>query len=144
MKKIMAVLLLAIIGFLVIGCSGRMDTAQPPLPKVTAGNRTIPVVQGSYCWGKLGCADYASVPNLLKGKSVTTASPDETIQIKFDYNPQPDKLYVDQMENDRPIHISMKDGTFHAPKDKGLYKYAIMAQWTKGGDTSSVFAIEVK
>jgi hypothetical protein len=43
----------------------------PPLPKVVSVNTEVPVSQSSYCWGKLGCADYADGKSMLRGKKPT-------------------------------------------------------------------------
>ncbi|MDQ1914338.1 hypothetical protein RAC89_28575 [Paenibacillus sp. GD4] len=36
----------------------KINKKSPPLPNVTSGEQQITVIQGSYCWDKLGCADH--------------------------------------------------------------------------------------
>ncbi|ULO06113.1 hypothetical protein H1230_24190 [Paenibacillus sp. 19GGS1-52] len=122
----------------------------PPLPTVTSEASEIPVVQSSYCWGTLGCGEYAGGKLMLEGKSATLVPSGSAISIRFDYKPKPTQLNVYQYLNDTAISITLRDGHFDAPKESGVYYYGISAYWTSDdgkyskGDTSSVFVIEVK
>lgn len=122
----------------------------PPLPNVISENITIPVTQSSYCWGKLGCADYAGGRTMLKGKTPTVVTPEANIKISFDYKPAPTQLNVHEFKDDKTVEVPMKEGYFISPKEKGIYYYGVSAYWKTDdgkyskGDTSSVFAIEVK
>jgi hypothetical protein len=122
----------------------------PPLPKVDSGNTEIPVFQGSYCWGNLGCADYAGVKTILRGKTPSVITPEANIRIAFDYKPEPTELNVQLFQDNKMIVVPLKDGNIIAPKENGIYYYGILAFWKSDdgkfskGDTSSVFVIEVK
>jgi hypothetical protein len=122
----------------------------PPLPNVTSGQTQIPVIQSSYCWGNLGCADYAGGKAMLKGVTPTTLTPEADIKVSFAYKPAPNGLNIQQSSDDKTIQIPLKNGSFNAPKEKGIYYYDIQAFWTTDdrkyskGDTSSAFVIEVK
>jgi hypothetical protein len=122
----------------------------PPLPKVVSENTVIPITQSSYCWGKLGCADYVGGKPMLKGKTPTIVTAESNIKISFDYKPAPSQLNVQQFKNDKTVEVPLKDGYFNAPIEKGVYYYGISAYWKTDdgkyseGDTSSVFAIEIK
>jgi len=72
-KKSTIIILLALVSILG-GCSENHSNESPkqtetsviqvisdtelPIPKVTSEQTEIPVTQSSYCWGKMGCADY--------------------------------------------------------------------------------------
>jgi hypothetical protein len=122
----------------------------PPLPKVVSVNTEVPVSQSSYCWGKLGCADYADGKSMLRGKKPTVVAHEASIKISFDYKPGPTELNVQQFLDNNSIQVPLKDGYIIAPKENGVYYYGISAFWKTAdgkfseGDTSSVFVIEVK
>jgi hypothetical protein len=128
-----------------VGCSEKTL----PIPIVFSEKTEIPVTQSSYCWGKLGCADYAGGKTMLKGKTPTVVTPEANIKISFDYKPGPTQLNVQQFQDDKIVEVPLKDGYFNAPKEKGIYYYGLSAYWKTDdgkyskGDTSSVFVIEV-
>ncbi|MBO7744362.1 hypothetical protein I8J29_09165 [Paenibacillus sp. MWE-103] len=121
----------------------KIKKKSPPLPNVASGQTHIPVIQSTYCWGSLGCADYADIETMLQGVTPITISPKEDIVISFDYKPAPNSLIVRQYVDGKSTRISLQDGYFHAPKEKGIYKYGISADFSKG-DTSSAFVIEIR
>jgi hypothetical protein len=110
----------------------------------------IPITQGSYCWGKMGCADYVGGKTMLHGKTPTVVTPEAKVQISFNYKPAPTQLSVEQFQEVETVEVPIKDGYFNVPKEKGVYYYGISAYWTTDdgiyskGDTSSVFVVEVK
>ncbi|USB31830.1 hypothetical protein [Paenibacillus sp. YPG26] len=122
----------------------------PPLPRVTSRTSPIKVTQSSYCWGKLGCADYVGGRTLLEGEKPTVVGAGERVYISYDYKPAPKVLNLHQLkDNDTPVPVLLKEGYFSAPLEKGTYYYHVSAVWASGvgdyssGDTSSVFVIEV-
>lgn len=127
----------------------RIIKKSPPLPSVTSGQTQIPVTQSSYCWGKLGCADYSGGKSMVEGKTPTIVTPEAKISISFEYKPAPTMVSVQEFQDDKSVEIPLIDGFFNAPKEKGIYYYGISAFWTTDdgkyskGDTSSVFVIEV-
>ncbi|MFE4709452.1 MULTISPECIES: hypothetical protein [Bacillales] len=122
----------------------------PPLPSVTSGQTQIPVIQSSYCWGRLGCADYVGGSTMLKEVTPTAITPEGDIKVSFAYKPAPNELYIQQFIDDKTIQIPLNKGAFNAPKEQGTYYYGISAVWKTDdgkfskGDTSAVFVIEVK
>ncbi|BBH21967.1 hypothetical protein Back11_33120 [Paenibacillus baekrokdamisoli] len=123
----------------------KIEKKYPPQPKVMAGTVDIPTTQSTYCWGKLGCADYAGGIIMVKNKIKAIVSPDTLIKIKYNYSTSPSKLTVTQLEeNNKSILVQLSNNCFQAPKESGVYYYEISASWQTKGDTSSVFAIEVK
>lgn len=147
MQLRVGLILFAIIiaGALLAAYAGGFIGGKPPLPKVTAGGDRIPVSQSSYCWGN-ECADYADAKSMLEDKRKTAVAPGATIKIaykgvmRFD----PNKLHVTQQASDGSFSEVKLDGkAFSAPKEPGLYYYAVSGWW-KQGSSSGVFAIEVK
>ncbi|NUU62788.1 hypothetical protein [Paenibacillus agri] len=122
----------------------------PPLPVVTSGQTQIPVIQSSYCWGKLGCAFYSTESRMLKGITPTAITLEGDIKVSFAYKPAPNELYIQQFIDDTTIQIPLNKGSFNAPKEQGTYYYWISAVWKTDdgkfskGDTSAVFVIEVQ
>lgn len=129
--------------------SVEISEASIPLPRVASGDTEIPVVQSSYCWGTLGCADYVGGQAMVEGTAAVAVSPGSSIHISFDYIPVPAQVNVQQYQDNEIIEISLGDGSFVAPKESGIYYYGISAYWNSEdgkysiGDTSSVFVIEV-
>ncbi|WP_433943044.1 hypothetical protein [Paenibacillus sp. SN-8-1] len=86
-----------------VGISVKKDS--PPLPRVTFGTTQIQVTQSTYCWGKLGCADYADGRTLAQGKTPTVVAPGALIQISFDYKPSPNELNLQQFVDDNSVQV---------------------------------------
>lgn len=87
---------------------------------------------------------------MFKGITPTAVISEADILVSFAYKPEPNELSIQQFGDDKTIQIPLKNGSFSAPKEKGIYYYGISAFWTTDdgkyskGDTSSVFVIEVK
>jgi hypothetical protein len=128
----------------------KITKKSPPLPSVTSGQTQIPVIQSSYCWGNLGCADYAGGRTMLKGVTPTVITPEGDIAVSFAYKPAPKRLNIQQFLDDKTLQIPLENGSFNAPNEQGTYYYGISAFWTTDdgkfslGDTSAVFVIEVR
>jgi len=128
----------------------RVTKKSPPLPSVTSGQTQISVIQSSYCWDSLGCADYVGGNTLLKGVTPTVISPEGEIAVSFAYEPAPNQLKIQQFIDDGTLQIPLKNGSFNAPKERGTYYYGISAFWTADdgkfslGETSAVFVIVVR
>jgi len=145
-------LLLYIIMFMMIGCAepsaAPPRTDKPPLPIVSAASGSIAPVQSSYCW-KTGCADYAGGKTLAESAIATAVNPGETISIRFDYKPSPTHIELVEFIGNDVDPVTMDNGQFRAPHDRGTYYYGLSANWLtadgqySNGDTSAVFAIEV-
>ncbi|MFS0726465.1 hypothetical protein [Paenibacillus sp. 1P07SE] len=154
MKSLSKIMYLISIVVLMAGCSKEATpsfrTNTPPLPVVTANSKEIsPIVQSSYCW-KTVCADYAGGKTMVEGQPVTPVEPGETINIQFDYKPIPTQVSLIEFTETKPVQLPLDNGTFKAPSERGTYYYGISANWLSEdgkysiGDTSSVFAIEVR
>jgi hypothetical protein len=121
--------------------------AEPPTPRVSAGETSVPTTQGSFCWDgilRAQCVDkvYTSVLDMAKEHQPTVVSPNEKVIVKF--NEQPGALEVEQWVGEEQIEkVEVKDYYIVVPKEKGVYVYHIMANW-KRGDGSYVFSVEVK
>ncbi|RXZ81741.1 hypothetical protein EBB07_13885 [Paenibacillaceae bacterium] len=145
-KQILAVIVFITSLSILVGCSEKT----PPIPKITSDKNQIPVTQSSYCWGKLGCADYARGKTMLKGKTPTVVVPESNIEVSFDYKPAPTQIAVQQFQDEKTVDAPLVDGYFKAPKEKGVYYYGLSGDWTTDdgkyskGSTSSVFVIEVQ
>jgi len=122
----------------------KIKKKSPPLPTVTSKETQIRVIQSSYCWGNLGCADYVGGKTMLEWIIPTVVTPEGDIKVLFNNKPEPNRLNILQFVDDKTtMQIQMKNGSFNAPKEKGIYYYGISAFFSKG-DTSSVFVIEVR
>ncbi len=145
-KPTIGVIVFIVFVSILAGCSEKT----PPVPKVVSEKTHIPVTQSSYCWGKLGCADYAGGKTMLRDKIPTVVAPGSNIKVSFDYKPAPTQVAVQQFQDEQTVDVPLKDGSFKAPKEKGVYYYGLSAYWTTDngkysrGDTSSVFVIEVR
>lgn len=125
--------------------------AQPPLPKVTAGNAEIPAVQDSYCWDYLGCRDYVGGKAMYNGLSLTVIQPGEEVKIALNYHPQPTTVEVAEIKEDNTYEaIPLAKDAFTAPTESGVYYYAFSANWMTGdgmyvlNQTSAVFALKIQ
>lgn len=125
MKKILisliAVGILASIVYLV-------SNSKPPKPTITVENKTVEVVQGSYCWQgfmNAQCVDTISPPELIQHYEMkpVVVSPGAALNVKF--NRKPNTLSVSIWENEN-------DSGLLAPKEKGIYIYTVSASWKKG------------
>ncbi|OPA78624.1 hypothetical protein BVG16_12225 [Paenibacillus selenitireducens] len=121
-----------------------LEKKAPPLPRVVVGNTEVPVKQSSYCWGELGCADYAGGIESFEGRSPTIVTPEASMKFTFDYQPGPAELHLNQIQDSTNQDIPIQDSDWITPKDKGVYYYHISASWEKKGSTSATFVIEVK
>lgn len=124
------------------------DTLPIPIIAAEESTSTIPVTQSSYCWGRLGCADFFGV---LEGKIPTIVSPETMIKITFS-KPAPNYLSLWQRQDDeKQVEVPLKKGKyFNGPKERGIYYYGLSAHWLTDnrkqsyGSTSLLFIIEVK
>lgn len=115
---------------------------------MSAGEKEIPTVGGSYCWSGLlssRCVDYVYANPLEMAKEAKTINiaPNEEIAINFKTEPLDGTYKIEQWIDDhRQKEIELNNGIFLAPSDKGLYIYYITARW-KRGDGSYAFSIKV-
>jgi len=145
-KHVIHAVILAVFLSSLVGCT----ETTPPIPKVITENTQIPVKQSSYCWGRLGCADYAGGKTMLKETTPTVVPSKSRIEVSYDYNPSPNLLTIQQFQDEGAVDVPFQDGHFIAPTEKGAYYYGLSASWStkdgkySQGSTSSVFVIEVQ
>ncbi|EFM11956.1 hypothetical protein PaecuDRAFT_1564 [Paenibacillus curdlanolyticus YK9] len=156
-KRAVLIALIALL-YILAGCSAKatsgskqaLDDKIVPAPTIVAGTSIIPSTQSTYCWGKLGCADYVGGKAMVEGKTPFAVKPESEIHISFEYDPAPSQVSVYQYKDDKTADVPLNEGRFRVPADKGVYYYGVSAYWTtedgkySKGDTSSVFVIEVK
>lgn len=137
----------------------KLNAKELPVPQVIAENKELLILQSSYCWGKLGCADYSFVKSRIPQDSRTIIKAKSEISVSYQYNTPPTLISVVLYENDKDdiytvnmkvTEIQLDKGIFHAPAKSGEYYYIIKANWSSGqgaqpsGDTSSVLVIEIE
>ncbi|HIW32369.1 MAG TPA: hypothetical protein IAA29_06260 [Candidatus Paenibacillus intestinavium] len=137
----------------------QLTAKELPVPQVIAENKELPILQSSYCWGKLGCADYGFMKSKIAQDSRTILNAATEISVLYQYNTPPTLISVVLYENDKDdiyttdtkvTEIQLNNGIFHAPAESGEYYYIIRASWSSGqgsqasGDTSSILVIEVE
>lgn len=87
---------------------------------------------------------------MVQGVTPTVIASGGKIDVAFTYKPAPDEVNVQQFVDDKEVQIPLKNGSFNAPKEQGVYYYGISAFWTtedgkfSEGSSSVVFVIEVK
>ncbi|NGZ74673.1 hypothetical protein [Saccharibacillus alkalitolerans] len=123
-----------------------------PELSVSSPDGAIPTVQSSYCWGRLGCADYIGGREMMEGRDPAPVSAGAEIEVRYLVDPAPSELYVQQI-GDKPGEmrsVPLDEGRFNAPEEPGIFYYYASAWWKtedgeySKGSTSSVFAIEVR
>ncbi|MFD1772874.1 hypothetical protein [Paenibacillus rhizophilus] len=164
-KVLTSAILFIVIAVLLNGCdrtrtlsadSGK--TAYPsvtddkvPTPIITAegSGDEIPSEQRSYCWGKLGCADYIGGMQGMEETPPALIRPGEQISVVFPYQQQPVQMNLVRFTGDGQTQIAMIGNFFTAPLEDGVYYYGVSAFWKtedglySTGDTSCVFKIRV-
>lgn len=122
---------------------------KPPTPILTAGEKQIPISLGTYVWK--GVADAIWDWNKIAERRVVV-SPETEINIQYDYKPNPEKLYITKVEQDKNgqwqgygfTEPPLSRQSFVAPKEKGIYLFVLLARWKNEGEADYAFAVEVK
>ncbi|WP_244913446.1 hypothetical protein [Heyndrickxia sporothermodurans] len=156
MFKWLGVLLLVIS---VMGCSNissnnGMSVNKPPKSTIEIGNKSYETTLGTYCWhhkGKGECVDKVGPVELLKDQKPVNVHPGEKITFKMDYEPKPNEIHIEQINKNNSIEIPVKDNSFFAPNEKGIYYYSYGVWWmdekeknVSNGDAFYAFVIKVK
>lgn len=129
----------------------KQELKSPPLPQVSTSSQDIPAYQSSYCWDRLGCADYIGGKAQLRGNAPTVVEPEARMKITWDYEPHPTRMYVG-IEDSEGNHAAttLENDSFQAPKEAGEYYYTISADWLTEdkqfvtNQTSVIIGIKVK
>ncbi len=141
-------------GTILLGCSkGVTLEEKPPNALLKINNETYETTLGTYCWNGEGvstCVDTAGPVELLEGKQPIKVKPGENITFVMDYNPKPNEFYVLQIHDNEEHAIEVKDNSFSAPAQKGVYYYSYGVWWMdekvehlSHGDAFYAFALEV-
>lgn len=63
---------------------------------------------------------------MVEGKTPTVVSPESNIKVSYDYEPAPTQIIVQQFLDEQTIDVSLQDGYFQSPQEKGAYnRYGI-------------------
>lgn len=110
--------------------------------------KTIPTVQGSYCWSSMfsaQCADmvYVDALHMTENSKPVIVSPSDKINLSFDR--KPDTLHVVRLDSKtKSEQVSLKNDILIAPSAQGTYTYEVIAGWNEHGDGLSAFLIQVQ
>lgn len=110
--------------------------------------KTIPTVQGSYCWSSMfsaQCADmvYVDALHMTENSKPVIVSPSDKIHLSFDR--KPDTLEVVRWDSKtKSEQVSLKNDILSAPSAQGTYTYEVVAGWNEHGDGLSAFLIQVR
>ncbi len=110
--------------------------------------KTIPTVQGSYCWSSMfsaQCADmvYVDALHMTENSKPVIVSSSDKIHLSFDR--KPDTLEVVRWDSKtKSEQVSLKNDILIAPSSQGTYTYEVVAGWNEHGDGLSAFLIQVR
>jgi hypothetical protein len=141
-----AALLFVLVGALLSGCTAiYTDPGKPPLPTLKAGDKTVDVKLGKYCWYIKGvgkCTEDPEAPDLLKGVKPTLVPAGSKLTIGWG-NEQPKEIVsVDQWKG-TAVEVPMTGNAIQLPKEKGTYVYDIKTIFPEG-DVKYAFAVDVQ
>ncbi|WP_078433616.1 hypothetical protein [Metabacillus halosaccharovorans] len=149
MKKCLY-LLIVLFGLTSTGCSKGMLGDKPPEVYIDIGNEKYETKLGAYCW-KGTCVDTAGPIELLKGKEPIKVIPGEKISFIMEYEPKPNEFHLIQMNENNENDIIVKENSFSAPTQKGIYYYSYGVWWMdekeenlSNGDAFYALVLEVK
>ncbi len=131
MKKIFYITLFSFV--LLTGC-GKGTTEeftgnQPPNAEIQIGDEVYETKLGTYCWSSR-CVDSIGPVEFLKNEKPITVPPGAVIKFVMDYEPLPNKSFVEQITEDKKItEVAVNDSTFQAPIQKGTYYYSYGVWW---------------
>ena len=142
---------LALMIFALVGCSKEeMSGERPPMVNVNISDETYEAKLGTYCW-KNECVDTAGPVELLEGKEPIKVKPGATITFVMDYKPKPNEFHLLQINEGNENEIVIKDNSFSAPTNKGVYYYSYGVWWmddqeenVSNGDAFYSFSLEVE
>src|SRR5690625_316777 len=154
------ILIILFATFLLNGChqpnvseeGGRMELSgsKPPDVYIHVGHEIYDTILGTYCWGS-ECVETADPVEMLSDEKPIIVKAGEMVTIEMDFQPLPNKVYLEQFRNNTGFHMTMNDHTFQAPEEKGIYYYSYGVSWMDEkieklthGDAFYSFALEVK
>lgn len=128
----------------------------PPPVSIEVAGKLYPTVLGGYCWtfteeGMMECTDAAGPLEALANADPVTVSAGEPITFVMDYEPLPNRTYLTRVEANDTYSTDLKDHTFIAPDELGIYFYSYDVSWMdeidvriSHADASYMFVIEVE
>lgn len=120
----------------------------PPDPHVEIQGKSIPTVQGTFCWSGMfssQCVDkiYVDGLHMTEKSKPVTVMPNEKIKISFD--PKPDTIKILQFNNKKTSDpVTLKNNQLVTPKKSGTYAYELQARWSENGDGQFAFLIKIE
>lgn len=121
---------------------------EPPDPRVEVQGKSIPTVQGTFCWSGMfsgQCVDkiYVDGLHMTEKSKPVTVMPNEKIKISFD--PKPDTIKILQFNNKKTSDpVTLKNNQLVTPKETGTYIYELQARWSENGDGQFAFLIKIE
>ncbi|WP_240420669.1 copper amine oxidase N-terminal domain-containing protein [Paenibacillus periandrae] len=120
----------------------------------TLWNQEIPILLGSSCWK--GCVDvikpYSHLLKMVEYQPVTVA-PGSSILIQYPKGMEPSSIKIiraiaqeseSDMMSDRFEDMIFENHRILLPDEPGTYTIWIKSLWAASGDTSYIFAVEIK
>lgn len=149
MKRFLLLFVMALVLMSAVGCSGtqpngddlvvgkqpiskELEGEQPPKAEIQIGERMYETKLGTYCWeskNQSRCEDTIGPVELLKGENPVSVKPGEAIKFVMNYEPQPNKYHVEQINEGKLTEVVVKENSFHAPTQKGTYFYSYGVWW---------------
>src|SRR5690625_1079169 len=106
----------------------KLTGTKPPAAKVQIENQVYETKLGSYCWSSKNvstCVDSIGPIELLEGKPPISVAPGEVIRFVMEYEPQPNKFHINQIQDHDITEIKSDDLQFNAPTQAGTFYYSI-------------------
>ncbi|MFC7364065.1 MULTISPECIES: hypothetical protein [Bhargavaea] len=156
MKRLIITSLL-LFSFIVNGCSN-MNTSLsgdgPPDVSLDIHDEMYGTILGSYCWSSVRvaeCVDTVGPVELMEDKEPIKVQAGEQILLVMDFEPKPNEIHLSRIENSNETEVKIRNQTFTAPIDKGIYYYVYSVKWLdekeenlSHGDAFYAFAFEVQ
>ncbi|WP_419881602.1 hypothetical protein ACN6MY_19180 [Peribacillus sp. B-H-3] len=155
MKRWMSLLCLIIA--ILAGCTNSHEKeSRPPKAEIVTGGKHYKTVLGSYCWedGDKGvCVDSVWTKGGKRPLAVPpiAVQPGADIEVKIDYDPQPNEIHLSQVNGKKEIVLPVEKGHFKAPRNTGTYNYTYSVWWMdekdkhlSHGDASYEFDLNVQ
>lgn len=120
---------LCLIVLILTGCTNsHVKESKPPKTEIVTEGKHYKTVLGSYCWrdGDKGvCVDSAQP----KAKEPIAVQPGADIELKINYDPQPNEVHLSLVNGKKEIELPVEKGHFKAPGKTGTYNYIYSVWW---------------
>jgi hypothetical protein len=121
--------------------------AEPPHMTASADGVVIPVVPGSYCWGR--CVDKATGAELVRHQIPVQVRPGATIDIHFDTDLLYQEINAVRISGETEATEEVYNQKLVVPREAGIYIYELHTHWfltengPRIGDPVYAFVVEV-